>query len=345
VTFRFLPVAIALAATPALAQETPAIGAHGLALPATFTGKLPCAECDGISHHLDLFPDQTWQMRRQWLGKPEATVRDELGRWHADPARDAIVLTGASEAPILLDVKAPDRIRLRDILGQPLDSDLYDLTGGALSETDLSLFMGGMLTYMADAAILEECLTGRIYPVAIEGAWIDLERAYLAEVEGGTPLYATLEGTISLRPAMEGPDRRTVTVDRFVGVFPGQTCERPATDATLTGNFWRITDLGTTPVVPPEGAREPFVVFREDSFNATVGCNMMRGGYETEGEALTFGPAASTMMACPEPLDGWEGSLAETLGATARHAIAGETLVVMDADGAPLATFTAVYLP
>lgn len=343
-TFRFLAVALTLAATPALAQEAPAIGAHGLSLPATFTGTLPCADCDGIAHHLDLFPDQSYQMRREWLGKPEATVRDELGRWHADPARDAIVLTGASEAPLLLDVKAPDRIRLRDIMGEPLDSDLYDLMGGALSETDLSLFMGGMLTYMADAAILEECLTGRVYPVAIEGAWIDLERAYLAEVEGGTPLYATLEGTISLRPAMEGPDRRMVTVDRFVGVFPGQTCERPVTEATLTGNFWRITDLGTTPVVPPEGGREPFVVFREDSFNATVGCNMMRGGYETDGEALTFGPAASTMMACPEPLDGWERALAETLGATAGYAIAGDTLVLMDEAGETLATFRAVYL-
>jgi heat shock protein HslJ len=193
--------------------------------------------------------------------------------------------------------------------------------------------------------VFEECLTGRTYPVAIEGAWIDLERAYLAEVEGGTPLYATLEGTISLRPAMEGPDRRTITVDRFVGVFPGQSCNRPVTEATLTGNFWRITALGTTPVAPPEGAREPFVVFREDSFNASVGCNMMRGGYEKEGAALTFGPAASTMMACPEPLDGWERALAETLGATARYAITGDTLALTDEAGGTLATLNAVYLP
>jgi heat shock protein HslJ len=343
-TFRILLPALSLLAVPALAEE-PFIGAHGLGLPATFTGTLPCADCDGIVHHLDLFPDQTWQMRREWLGKPEATVRDEIGRWHADPARDAIVLTGGTEAPLLLDVKAPDRIRLRDILGNPLDSDLYELTGGALTETDLSLFMGGMLTYMADAAVFEECLTGRTYPVAIEGAWIDLERAYLGAVEGGTPLLATFDGTISIRPAMEGPDRRTVTVDRFVGVFPGQTCTRAVAEPSLTGNFWRITDLGTTPVVPPEGGREPFVVFRADGFNATVGCNMMRGGYETDGEALTFGAAATTMMACPEPLDGWERSLSETLGATATYSIAGETLVLMDEAGGTLAALRAVYLP
>jgi copper homeostasis protein (lipoprotein) len=343
VTFRAL-LAAAFLATPAVAQE-PIIGAHGLSLPATFTGTLPCADCDGIAYHLDLFADQTYQMRREWLGKPDATVRDELGRWHADPARDAMVLTGASEAPILLDVKAPDRIRFRDILGEPIDSDLYELTGGPLAETDLTLFMGGMLTYMADAAVFEECLTGRTFPVAIEGAWIDVERAYLGAVMGGTPLYTTLEGTISLRPAMEGPDRRTITVDRFVGVYSDQTCERARANANLVNTYWKITDLGGTPVAPAEGMREPFLVLREDSFNATVGCNMMRGGYETGDGTLAFGAAATTMMACPEPQGGWERSLGETLGATKTYAIVGDTLVLMDEAGGTLATFRAVYLP
>jgi copper homeostasis protein (lipoprotein) len=344
VTFRSL-LALALLANPAAAQE-PFIGAHGLGLPATFTGTLPCADCDGITHHLDLFPDQTYQMRREWLGKPETGVRDELGRWHADPAREAIVLTGASEAPLFWEVKAPDRVRLMDLEGNPIVSDLpYELTGGPLSETDLSLFMGGMVTYMADAAIFEECVTGRTYPVAIEGAWIDLERAYLAEVEGGTPLYATIEGTISLRPAMEGPDRRTVTVERFVGVFPGQTCERARANAPLVNTYWRIATLAGAEVAPAEGAREPFLVLREDSFNATVGCNMMRGGYELDGKALTFGPAASTMMACPEPLDGWERALATVLAETRGQAVAADTLVLMGEAGKTLATFRAVYLP
>jgi copper homeostasis protein (lipoprotein) len=340
---RLLPF-LALLAAPAFAEE-PFIGAHGLQLPATFTGTLPCADCEGIAHHLDLFPDQSYQMRREWMGKPETTLRDEVGRWHADPARDALVLTGASEAPLLIDVKAPDRIRFRDILGEPIDSDLYELTGGPLAETDLSLVMGGMLTYMADAAMFEECLTGRAYPVAIEGAWIDVERAYLATVEGGTPLYTTLEGTISLRPAMEGPDRRTVTVDRFVGVFPEQTCARDAAQPTLINTFWRIEDLGSDAVEPPEGGREPFLVLRADSFNASVGCNMMRGSYEAGDGTLAFGPAASTMMACPEPLDGWERSLAETLGTSASYALDGDRLTLRDEAGETLASFRAIYLP
>ena len=340
-------IAATLLSTPAIADDTaPAIGAHGLALPATFTGTLPCADCEGISHHLDLFPDQTYQMRREWLGKPDPMVRDEVGRWHADPARDAVVLTGASEAPIFWEVKATDRVRLMDLEGNPIESDLpYDLAGGPLEETDLSLFLTGMLTYMADAAIFQECLTGRTYPVAIEGAWIDAERAYLDTVTGGTQLFATFDGTISRRPAMEGPDRRTVTVERFVAVDPGRTCAGEIPPAPLVNTFWRILDLGGSPVTLDADRREPFIVLREDSFNATVGCNMMRGGYEAEGDTLTFGPAASTMMACPEPLDGWERVLGQSLAAVARHRIAGETLVLFDEAGARLARFRAVYRP
>jgi len=37
-----------------------------------------------------------------------------------------------------------------------------------------------MFRYLADAAQFEECLTGRSYPVAMEGDYLALERAYLA---------------------------------------------------------------------------------------------------------------------------------------------------------------------
>ncbi|PTE18405.1 copper resistance protein NlpE N-terminal domain-containing protein [Phaeovulum veldkampii] len=56
-----------LFAVPAGAEE-PGQGAHGLRLPASFTGTLPCADCEGIRHHLDLWPDQSFALRLEWLG-------------------------------------------------------------------------------------------------------------------------------------------------------------------------------------------------------------------------------------------------------------------------------------
>lgn len=344
-----LAAALSLLVTvPAVAQETPVTGAHGLSLPATFTGTLPCADCEGIDHHLDVFPDQTYQMRRVWRGRPEPLSRDEIGHWHADPGREAIVLTGAAEAPQFWQVTGNGGLRAMDLEGNPIVSDLpYGLDTGPLSETDLTLFAGGMVTYMADAAVFEECVSGRTYPVRVgEGDWLALERAYLGAVEGGTPLYASLEATIALGEPMEGPARRMVTVDRFVGVFPGQTCERARANASLTNTYWRIVSLGDLKVEGAEGRREPFVVLREDgSMNATVGCNMMRGSFERDGEGLAFGPVASTMMACPPPLDGFEAALGASLEATSGHVVAADTLVLLGEAGETLATLRAVYLP
>jgi hypothetical protein len=43
-----------MATTPAAAQSQDLAGAlHGLRLPATFRGSLPCADCEAIRHHLD----------------------------------------------------------------------------------------------------------------------------------------------------------------------------------------------------------------------------------------------------------------------------------------------------
>jgi copper homeostasis protein (lipoprotein) len=343
--------ALPFAATGQAGDEQ-VFGAHGLALPASFTGTLPCADCDGIEHHLDLFADQTYQMRRVWQGRAEPLSRDEIGRWHADPGREAIVLAGAPGAPQFWQVAAPDRVRLMTPEGAPIVSDLpYDLAGGPLSETDLSLFVGGMLTYMADAAVLTECVTGRTFPVRVgEGDWLALERAYLAAAGGGTPVYATLGATLAMGEPMEGPPRRMLTVDRFVGVFPGQTCEQARAHASLTNTWWRIATLGALEAVlevgVAEGRREPFIVLREDgSMNASVGCNMILGRFEREGDGLSLGPLASTMMACPEPLAAAEAALSEALGATEGYIVAADTLVLLDAAGDTAATLRAVYLP
>ena len=78
---------------------------------------------------------------------------------------------------------------------------------------------------------------------------------------------------------------------------------------------------------------------------ATVGCNRMVGSYEmTEGRGLTFGRFASTMMACPPPLDARERTLSEVLESTREYGIAGSALVLFDAARTPLAVLQSVAL-
>lgn len=204
-------------------------GTHGLQLPASFVGVLPCADCPGISHHLDLWPDNLFHLRREWLEREHRF--DGLDRWRYEPDRRAIVLSGGTEMPLQFEVIGPAELRLLHLEGRPIDSKLdYGLrSDGSLTPTDLELLFGGELQYMADAAVFTECLTGRRYPVAIEGDWIQVERAYLEKApEPGGPLYTTFEGMLTDRPKTDGEGtERTLVVKRFVNVWPGQACPPP----------------------------------------------------------------------------------------------------------------------
>ena len=200
----------------------------------------------------------------------------------------------------------------------------------------------GMFVYMADAARLTECRTDRSVPVAMEGDYLRLERAYLdARQSPGQPLMVTFEGGIEERPRLDGEGiEPTAVVTRFIHVWPGETCERNLADASLTNTYWRIVRLGDEAIRPSEGRREPHILLRAGDpqsrprFAATVGCNGMGGGYETAGQALRFQPGASTMMACPPPLDRLERALAG-------HA---QFLELFDGDGNAVALLQAVYL-
>lgn len=208
--------------------------------------------------------------------------------------------------------------------------------------------LSGMFVYLADAARLTECHTDRSYPVAMEGDFRRLERAYLQSRRApGQPLMVTFEGSLVERPRMEGEGTETTAVvERFINVWPGELCERNRVDATLTNTYWRIVKFGDEAVAAANRQREPHMILRDDGmrFNATVGCNQMIGGYEVRGDELTFKAAASTMMACLPPLDQLEHRLAEMLSKTRRWHIAGQFLELSDAEGKPLALFQSVYM-
>lgn len=222
---------------------------------------------------------------------------------------------------------------------------------GGLNPTPLGPRLHGMFQYQADAARFRECLTGRDYPVAMEGAYLDLERAYLQAEPGrgsARPLLAAIEGEIAPRPPMEGDGPvPTVLVHRLIGLFPGQRCEQAMTSASLVNTYWRLVTLHGRPVPTPPGEREAHLVLHQDPrrYAATAGCNRIMGAYEVAANRLSLQPGATTRMACPPPLDTRERELLHALSETRGWSVTGPVLELTDATGAPLATFEAVYLP
>jgi copper homeostasis protein (lipoprotein) len=324
--------------------------ARQLRLPATFTGDLPCSDCAMVRYHLDLWPDNGYQMRRVWVGRD--LERDEIGGWSLDPGGNGLILYGAGEMPLRFEIIAPDRLRLVDTIGGPVASGpTHELkSDGQLHLADLTLTLGGEMTYMADAASFTECMTGRRYPIAMEGDFVKLERAYVAAVAApGAKLYVSFDGSIIDRPKMEGEGvERTVVVNRFINVWPGEQCERARAHASLSNTYWRIVRLGGDAVRAAEGHREPHLVLREGDgrrdYSATVGCNKLAGDYSVDAESISFRPAASTAAPCAPPLAAMERSLAAMLAKAESWRITASTMEFFDAAGQPVALFEAVYL-
>lgn len=346
-----------LAAAPGHAQQDPGappeprVGAHGLALPASFAGVLPCADCPGIRHHLDLWGDSGgFVLRREYIDRD--LTETVVGRWHADPARRALILRDEAGEETGWQILGQDRLRLLDQELEPIESDLpYELEGGPLDPVDMSATLTGSFVYFADAALFTDCVTGQRMPVVMEGAYLDLERAYLeARMAPMAPLLVRIDARLAEAEAMEGPPRRSVHVGRLHHVTPHGACLTERAPAELTDTFWRVDTVDGVPLPQGTGMREAYLLLfaGEDGaprFSATLGCNMMMGSYSFEDGVLGFGPAASTMMACPPPLDRLEQVFAGALAATAGHDTDGHRLRLLDADGRIGASLTAVYAP
>ncbi|MFV0359344.1 YbaY family lipoprotein [Tropicimonas sp.] len=160
--------------------------------------------------------------------------------------------------------------------------------------------------------------------------------------------------TYGLRATMRAGGRITMTTDTAYPVLTRgagnmedlilKQVSVPAPDADLVNTYWKVRSLGALRLSPPANGREAHLILRGDgSYNATAGCNMVRGTYSLDNASLRFEAGAATRKACIPPLDLYEGMLLRTLADTAGFRISGETLELHDAAGAVLASFAAVY--
>jgi heat shock protein HslJ len=97
--------------------------------------------------------------------------------------------------------------------------------------------------------------------------------------------------------------------------------------ASLNGSEWGFPDAG-----------DAHVQFKEKDVSGFAGCNRFRGTYTFDGGALTFGPLATTRMACPPEKMQTENKVLQILQAAKSAEASHKTLILKDATGAVLAT-------
>jgi heat shock protein HslJ/uncharacterized lipoprotein YbaY len=171
----------------------------------------------------------------------------------------------------------------------------------------------------------EDAITGTV-PVAV---WRD--GAAVWELPGAG-LTVRMSESIC-RDTMSGmPFPETVAVDTTDGPLTGCGGE-PA--SLLQGGTWVVEDVGGNGII--DDAMVTMTFGTDGRVSGRGGCNQFNGGYTLTGEGLSFGPAASTMMACPEAVMNLEQSFFQTLTAVIRFDIADTgALMLYGADGNPV---------
>jgi heat shock protein HslJ len=115
--------------------------------------------------------------------------------------------------------------------------------------------------------------------------------------------------------------------------------------STLAGTSWTATGInnGNGAVESKEGTELVTITFNEDgTVNGKSACNNYTGTYTTDDAgAVTFGPLASTMMACEDNLMQIEAEFNAAMAKVTTYQIEGSALTLRDAEGAMMVTAAA----
>jgi heat shock protein HslJ len=312
-------------------------------LPASFEGLLPAAS-GTVRWQLDLLPGGRFQLRQTFVDRPEPNRFDDIGGYALEGRR--LTLQGGREAPVHLALQDDGSLRALDTEGRPIESTaphtLRRLAEPALIEPRLSL--SGWFTYLADAPRIVLCADGRSLPVQMAGDYLALERAYGASgVAPGAPLWVQLQAQIALRPSMEEslPPEPTLVVERFGRADPQGRCAGARADRRLTGTDWRLVWLDGRRIEPPaDPRRAPALRLNAGRVTGSDGCNRVMGPVAVDGSRLQIGPLVATRMACADGMD-LAQAFTDALARVQGHAIRGEMLELLDAQGATVLRFQA----
>lgn len=126
------------------------------------------------------------------------------------------------------------------------------------------------------------------------------------------------------------------------------TVAAPSSDApqaSLENTYWKLVSLRGKTVVVAERQSEPhFILQREPKRVAgSSGCNRLLGAYTLDGDKLSFGRTAGTMMMCTQGMQ-QERAFLDALAEVVRWRIDGQRLLLFDAGGRMIGEFESRYL-
>lgn len=121
----------------------------------------------------------------------------------------------------------------------------------------------------------------------------------------------------------------------------GDQTKRP--EASLTGTYWKLTELEGKQASLGAGQKELYMVLTADDqrMRGFSGCNQFAGPYMMRDDQMQIGPLVSTQMACVEAME-QEQLFLKALGRTKRFTISGGNLSFYEGGEQLILRFVAV---
>jgi heat shock protein HslJ len=162
--------------------------------------------------------------------------------------------------------------------------------------------------------------------MACEQPLMDVEAAYLGALSGVDAFEVSAEELV-----LTGGDVRLA--------FDAEAAPEPL---ALVGTAWSLDSVGTGSDAvssPLAGTEVTLELLGDGTASGSGGCNRFNTSYETDGATISFGPVASTRMACEEDVMDQEAMVLGALESAATYAIVGDVLTLSDADGGFLVSY------
>jgi len=190
----------------------------------------------------------------------------------------------------------------------PIEGTLWTLESLINSNGELeSVQPGTVIT----AQFGDEQISGNAGCNQYFGAYTSEEDSLSITVIGFTEMYCAPEEVMEQEgkylTALESMISYQIIADRleiFNGSGETALVFIVADSSALTNARWKLNllDDGEGKVISTIAGTEITLIFAEDgNLTGSSGCNTYNSSYEIDGDLITIGPIASTMMACPEP--------------------------------------------
>jgi len=200
----------------------------------------------------------------------------------------------------------------------------------------------GLYRYYADSASLQDCASGRTYPILVEGGHLPLERAWLAANPAPeSRRLVEFDAVVELRPPEPGlAPREHLRITRFISLADATDCGGEASSgvavvASLRDTAWRVEQLDGRPLAGLAPAQSPTLQFAasERRVAGYTGCNRFAGSYELDGNDLRFSQLATTRMACAGEAGVVEQAFSAALGQVRTLRLTDQRLELFDESG------------